>query len=125
MSQGVEVPASSCILLLGIAMQPLVSPSFPESIASHRESIEFLCRKYHVAHLALFGSTLRGEAKEGSDLDLLVSFLPGRTPGLGFFMLQGELQDLLGHPVDLNTPEDLSHYFRAQVQREAMVVYEG
>jgi len=99
-------------------------PSLPEPLAAHQGSIEGLCRKYHVARLALFGSASRGEAQEDSDLDLLVSFEPGKTPGLGFFMLQEELKDVLGYPVDLNTPEDLSLYFRDQVLREARVVYE-
>ncbi len=40
-------------------------------------------------------------------------------------MLQQELQDVLGLPVDLNTPEDLSRHFRDQVLREARVVYES
>ena len=105
-------------------MAQRLTPSLPEPLASHQRSIEGLCRKYHVARLALFGSACRGEACEGSDLDLLVSFQPGKTPGLGFFMLQEELQDVLGQPVDLNTPEDLSRHFRDQVVREARVVYE-
>ena len=97
----------------------------PEPLASHQGSIEGLCRKYHVARLALFGSASRGQARTGSDLDLLVSFQPGKTPGLAFFMLQEELQEVLGLPVDLNTQEDLSKYFRDQVLREARVVYES
>lgn len=104
--------------------QRLTSP-IPEVIASHQGRIEGLCLKYHVARLALFGSASRGESHEGSDLDLLVSFQPGKTPGLGFFMLQGELEDALGLPVDLNTPEDLSRHFRDQVLREARVLYES
>ncbi|MDP1832878.1 MAG: nucleotidyltransferase family protein [Geothrix sp.] len=105
-------------------MAQRLTPPIPASLASHQGSIEGLCRKYHVARLALFGSASRGEACEGSDLDLLVSFEPGQTPGLGFFMLQQELQDVLGLPVDLNTQEDLSRHFRDQVLREARVVYE-
>jgi len=99
-------------------------PFLPEPLASHRGSIEGLCRKYHVTRLALFGSLARGETTLDSDMDLLVSFEPGKTPGLGFFMLQDELQDVLGLPVDLNTLEDLSRHFRDQVLREATVVYE-
>ena len=103
--------------------QRLISP-LPEPLASHQGSIAGLCRKYHVARLAYFGSASRGDAHAGSDLDLLVSFQPGMTPGLGFFMLQEELQGLLGLPVDLNTAEDLSRHFRERVVREAKVVYE-
>jgi len=105
-------------------MAQRLTTSLPETLASHRGSLESLCRKYHVSRLSLFGSVSRGENREDSDLDLLVSFEPGMTPGLGFFMLQDELQDMLGLPVDLNTPEDLSQHFRDQVIREAQVVYE-
>ena len=100
-------------------------PALPEPLASHQGSIRELCRKYHVVRLALFGSMARGENRMGSDMDLLVSFEQGKTPGLGFFMLQGELQDVLGLPVDLNTLEDLSRHFRDQVLREATIVYES
>ncbi len=103
--------------------QRLTTP-LPEPLASHQGGLEGLCQKYHVARLAYFGSASRGEARAGSDLDLLVSFQPGMTPGLGFFMLQEELQDMLGLPVDLNTAEDLSRHFRERVLREAKVVYE-
>ena len=106
-------------------MDPRQTSSLPEPLASHLGSIRGLCQKYHVANLALFGSVSRGDQSEGSDLDLLVSFQPGRTPGLVFFMLQEELQDVLGLPVDLNTPEDLSRHFRDQVLREARLVYES
>ena len=83
--------------------QGLTSP-IPEPIASHQGSIEGLCLKYHVARLALFGSAFRGESRDGSDLDLLGSFEPGKTPGLGFFMLQEELRDVMDQPVDLSPP---------------------
>lgn len=102
-----------------------MNPHPPEPIASHQGSIEALCRKYHVARLALFGSSSRGESQSDSDVDLLVVFEPGQTPGLGFFKLQVELEGVLGRPVDLNTQEDLSRYFRDQVLQEATVVYEG
>lgn len=102
-----------------------LNTNIPEPLASHRGAVEGLCRRYHVARLALFGSVSRGQAREDSDLDLLVSFQPGHTPGLAFFALQEELHDVLGRPVDLNTPEDLSPHFRNQVVHDARVVYEA
>lgn len=97
----------------------------PDPLASHKVAVEGLCRRYHVARLALFGSASRGQDRVDSDLDLLVSFQPGYTPGMAFFTFQEELHDVLGRPVDLNTPEDLSRFFRDQVLREAKVVYEA
>ena len=74
--------------------------------------------------MALFGSFIHGNARPDSDLDVLVEFEEGATPGFAFFGIQDELSDLLGHPVDLNTPSFLSRYFRDKVLAEAEVIYE-
>jgi predicted nucleotidyltransferase len=81
------------------------------------------CRKNHIRRLAFFGSVLRGDFRPDSDIDILVEFEPGRVPGLGFFALQDELGQMLGHKVDLHTPASLSSYFRDQVLREAEPAY--
>ena len=58
-----------------------------------------------------------------SDLDVLVEFEPGHTPGLAFFGMEQELSELLGRKVDLNTAQFLSPYFRDKVLAEAVVQY--
>ncbi|KPJ76929.1 MAG: DNA polymerase III subunit beta [Planctomycetes bacterium DG_20] len=75
--------------------------------------------------LALFGSVLRDDFCPGSDVDVLVEFEPGHTPGLDFFDMQDELSTILGHNVDLNTPNFLSPYFRDRVMAEAEVLYDA
>ena len=87
------------------------------------ERISEICVRYHVSRLAIFGSSIRGEDTVGSDLDLLVEFEPGHTPGLEFFTLEEELTEVLGRKVDLNTPAFLSHYFREDVLKEAREIY--
>ncbi|MBI5710446.1 MAG: nucleotidyltransferase family protein [Candidatus Eisenbacteria bacterium] len=87
------------------------------------EEIAELCQRHHIRRLALFGSILSDEFRPGSDVDVLVEFEPGMTPGLDFFGIEIELSDLLGRPVDLNTPRSLSRYFRDQVLAEARTVY--
>lgn len=69
----------------------------------HQDELSDLCRRYRVAKLELFGSRAKGTARPESDIDLLVTFVPGFTPGLEFFALAEELEALLGHPVDLLT----------------------
>ena len=83
------------------------------------------CHRHHIRRLALFGSTLKGEDRPDSDVDLLVEFEPGCEPGLiGMASLEAELSALLGgRPVDLRTPRDLSRYFRDEVLRTAEVPY--
>lgn len=89
-----------------------------------REKLERLCARYHVERLAFFGSVLRKDFNPESDVDVLVEFERGHTPGLGFVRLQRELSEVLGHRVDLHTYRSLSRYFRDDVREQSEVVYE-
>ncbi len=83
-----------------------------------------LCRRHHIRRLALFGSVLREDFRADSDVDVLVEFEPGHKIGLRFWDIEDELTAVLGRKVDLNTPEDLSIYFRSQVLAEARPLYD-
>ena len=95
------------------------------------DAIRVLCENHGIARLSLFGSILRPASNEdgsgfrpSSDIDLLVEFLPGRTPGLiAISGVQLELQALLGRAVDLRTPKELSRFFRDDVQRMAVPLH--
>lgn len=86
-------------------------------------AIEDFCRRHGIRRLSLFGSVLRDDFNPASDIDVLVEFDPQCVPGLKFFAIEDELGALLGRKVDLNTPADLSRYFREEVLRKAEVVY--
>ncbi len=88
-----------------------------------RDRIEGFCQRNHVQKLSLFGSILRDDFRGDSDIDILVEFAPGYTPGLSFFTMQEQLSELFGRPVDLSTPGCLSHYFRDEVLRQAETLY--
>lgn len=75
--------------------------------------------------MALYGSVLRDDFSPGSDVDVLVEFRPGRTPGLAFFRMQEELGGLLGRPVDLHTPASLSPQIRPSVLRQARTIHDA
>lgn len=83
------------------------------------------CRKHGIRKIALFGSALRDDFTPESDVDVLVEFEPGHTPGLAFFTMQRELSEILGRKVDLNTAADLSPHFRDEVLREVQVLYDA
>jgi predicted nucleotidyltransferase len=89
------------------------------------EKIAEFCRRNHIRRLSLFGSILRDDFRSDSDIDVLVEFEPGKTPGFAFFGMQEELSRLLGRKVDLNTPQCLSQYYRDKVLREAQVQYDA
>jgi len=77
-----------------------------------------------VRRIALYGSALREDFRSDSDIDILVEFEPGRTPGLlRFAQMELELEDALGRQVELRTPEDLSPYFRDAVTASARPLY--
>jgi hypothetical protein len=87
--------------------------------------LDRLCRENSVVRMRLFGSVLRDDFGPDSDVDVLVEFAPGKTPGLEFFQLQEQLSEVLGKPVDLHTPAGLSRYFRDEVIAEAETVYDA
>ena len=91
----------------------------PVTLDINYEQLSDLCRRYFVAKLELFGSRAKGTARPDSDVDLLVTFQPGHTPGLEFFGMAGEFEKNLGHPVDLLTrptvEQDRNPYFRHNV----------
>ena len=80
-----------------------------------------LARRFGVAELALFGSSARDEAREGSDVDVLVRF-DGPATSQRYFGLQFYLEDLLGNPVDLVTDKALRAELRPYVECEAIRV---
>lgn len=89
----------------------------------HERIAEF-CRRYHIVRMALFGSVIRDDFTPESDVDILVEFAPGRTPGLAFYSaLPGELSQIVGREVDLNTAAGLSRYFRQEILEEAEDIY--
>jgi predicted nucleotidyltransferase len=90
-----------------------------------QEQIADFCRRHHIQRLSLFGSVLRDDFRPDSDIDVLVEFEPGHTPG--FIRLAGmelELSALLGRKADMRTPGELSRYFRQEVLDSAQVQYE-
>ncbi|WP_365940644.1 nucleotidyltransferase family protein, partial [Moorena sp. SIO3I8] len=101
------------------------SPVLPIKIP--KEEIEQFCQRHHIRKLSLFGSVLRDDFTPESDLDFLVEFEPGKTPGLfRLASMEIELSELVeGRKIDLRTPNELSIYFRDRVMAEAMVQYDS
>ncbi len=78
-------------------------------------------REFHVRALYLFGSVVRGDANAGSDIDVLVEFEHDAQVGLlGFSRLQRTLSKILGHKVDLVTPEALHKELKGRIMEEAV-----
>jgi uncharacterized protein len=87
-------------------------------LKSHKAT---LASRFGVNDLALFGSTSRNEARDASDIDVLVSF-DGPATSARYFGVQFYLEDLLGCSVDLVTDKALRAELRPFVERDAIHV---
>jgi uncharacterized protein len=88
------------------------------------KQIEQFCQKHNIRQMSFFGSVVRDDFSPQSDIDILVEFEPGHTPGFDFFLIEDELSQLLGRKVDLQTITFLSPEIRQSVLSEAVPVYE-
>lgn len=94
-------------------------------IVINRERLAAFCRARGIRKLSLFGSVLRDDFDpERSDVDVLVEMDPTARTGFRFFGYGDELAEIIGHKVDLSTPAMLSRYFRDEVLRDALKLYE-
>lgn len=97
-------------------------------IASHREELHALCRRYHVRRLDLFGSAARDDFDPTrSDLDFLVEFDRNSPDALSlktFFGFKEALEALFGRSVDLVEPSALRNpYLKASIERSREPVF--
>ena len=90
-----------------------------EIIDRNRNKILEIASHYHAINVRVFGSVVRGEEREGSDIDLLVEFLPGSTL-LDQVALIDRLSSELGRKVDIVSERALNSYLRKRVLQEAV-----
>lgn len=99
-----------------------------------RERLDFVVRTLRahadefrargVVHMAVFGSVARGEAREDSDVDLVVDMNPAVTYSLFDLMdFQERAAELLGSEVDLGTRPSLRPRLQDAVRRDAIDVF--
>lgn len=92
-----------------------------EALASNRAAIRHVVESHRARNARVFGSVLRGQDTESSDLDILVD-PTSETTLMDVAAIQVELQRLLGVSVDVLTPKALPDKFRSVVLAEAMPV---
>lgn len=105
----------------------MTNKSLSLPITIPKKELQNLCQLYKISKLSLFGSVLRNDFTEDSDIDFLVEFNSNYIPT--FFKLseiERELSKLFNNrKIDLRTKEELSPYFRDKVLQEAIVSYEA
>lgn len=89
-----------------------------KALRERRAEILAAAATFGASNVRVFGSVARGEAREDSDLDLLVEMEENRSL-LDLIGLSQELQELLRCKVDVLTEAGLSPYLRPRILREA------
>jgi predicted nucleotidyltransferase len=90
-------------------------------IAAHQEQLKV----FGVKRVGIFGSFVRDEADQESDVDVFVEFEPGQKTFDNFMRLAFYLEEIFGRKVDLLTPESLSPYLGPRIAREVEYVTVG
>jgi predicted nucleotidyltransferase len=89
-------------------------------LAIVKKNKTFLKERFGVKKIGVFGSVARGEAKEKSDVDVLVEFESAKKSFDNFMELSFFLEDLFGKKVDLITTSGLDKYIRPYVEKEVI-----
>lgn len=92
-----------------------------DALASNRAAIRLVVESHHARNARIFGSVLRGQDTDSSDLDILIDPTPDTTL-FDIGAIRYELGKLLGVPVDVVTPNALPDSFWASVLAEARPV---
>ena len=100
----------------------------PINLGVGRERIADFCRRWKISRLAIFGSAVRGELRDDSDIDMLVTFRSDADWTMfDHFTMEEELSRLLSREVDLinvraieENPNPIS---RQEILNSAMQIY--
>jgi len=89
------------------------------NILDKREEILRIAARYGARNVRVFGSVVRGDAVEDSDVDFLVRLDDDRSL-IDHIALIRELEDLIGCRVDVVTEDALHRVIRARVLAEGV-----
>lgn len=94
-----------------------------DSVGVLKKIAQQLAKTDNLTYLGLFGSSARGEAKETSDLDIIVAFK--KTPSLFKLMdFEDKLQKLTGRKIDLLTHDSINPLIKPNIDKDLIILYE-
>lgn len=97
------------------------APDIYVLLQEQRDEINRIATKYKAANVRIFGSVARGNARPDSDIDFLVTFLPGADVW-GTMGLELELEKLLGRAVEVTGDDALREEWRDSILNEAQAL---
>jgi uncharacterized protein len=90
-----------------------------------KQKVKPFCQKYSVKRLDVFGSVVRGQTDDSSDLDFIVEFADrDMQPAKRFFGLLHEFEDTFHCPIDLITLNSVKNpYFKHRILQERITLF--
>jgi predicted nucleotidyltransferase len=100
------------------------------SIEVSTEQLTQFCKRWNVSELAVFGSVLRKDFNQESDIDLLISFKPNSRWGLfDMVEMESELEDIFKKEIDLvekNAVLNSANYIRRKgILDDTQIIYQS
>ena len=89
------------------------------ALKGRREQILALAAAHGAGNVRVFGSVIRDEDTEESDVDLLVDMAEDRSL-YDLVALKHDIEALLGRKADVLTPDSLSRYIKERILAEAV-----
>ena len=75
-----------------------------------------------VKRIGIFGSSVRGDAKPTSDIDVVIDFEDGKKSYRNFIGTATYLEKLFNRKIDAITPNSISPYLKADIDKEIRYV---
>ena len=96
----------------------------PKNISATESQIADFCRRHHIRKLSFFGSVLGHDFRPDSDVDVLVEFEAGQTPGFNVYNIEQELSQLCGgRRIDMVNPKYINRWLKDIVLSTAEPAY--
>lgn len=113
-------PQQPCLSDQEVVLRPIDLEAIQRIL---KEELPYLRDKYGVASIGIFGSYVRDEAREDSDLDLLIEWQDSAQPDLfDVVRLTDYLKELLGVEIDIALKRNLRRRIGRQIMREVVYV---
>jgi predicted nucleotidyltransferase/DNA-binding XRE family transcriptional regulator len=118
------VAATGHRLVLELERDPEVRPGLPDTplgrrLRQRRAALLKAANRHGASNLRVFGSVARAEDSSESDIDLLVDLAPD-TGLFSLSILERELSEILGCPVDLAPSDSLRPQVKAEAEAQAI-----
>jgi len=94
-----------------------------EIITQNREAIEQICKKYGILLFGIFGSSVRGDYKDDSDIDVLLKFEKVRSL-LEIIHIENELSDLFKKKTEVVEIDAIRESLKEYIMKDLVIIYE-